>query len=491
MHSILAVPKACSRRLVALDMGTFCDNSFMVEALRRTVMDLQSSPTSLPTKPNDEQRGPQDFLSLLLPSCKSRRGRLQVTYVTDSHNSQATKLSSSDFSQEDFGQEEGFNSKTGASIDIITYDTPRFMVTDKKLSVADPQMNVLWWGMLHPMQALESRNLMMSLARIIEQAVVAAEDSTTLLIAYPAVPVLWYLSEQVFERLVDGKNIVVLHYAPAFPNAQVPWLFDSSIASDKFRLYRTSAEKNKKSHVDFFQRIALFSNTKLEHVLERYRRLRHVGCWIKGALPDITPSLPAFELTRVCPLIPGIHRADVATLPRLLNCIGMLYKSAILITFGSYSSDPALKEVFRLFLAEDGPLVAWAKASDSVIVVHLPNDSNVTFRNTEHVQSVSGFVSYHALVKLCSLVVFTGSLCLQNTCLVHGTPMLFVPLLTEQFFWAKNYQAMTGRPFLDHRNTDPFFKTLSSSGDSIESFTLSNGKVRRYLEKVAAELRAC
>jgi hypothetical protein len=35
--------------------------------------------------------------------------------------------------------------------------------------------------------------------------------------------------------------------------------------------------------------------------------------------------------------------------------------------------------------------------------------------------------------------------------LYNATPMLFMPLLNEQFFWAKNYQKRTGIPFIDHR----------------------------------------
>jgi hypothetical protein len=46
-------------------------------------------------------------------------------------------------------------------------------------------------------------------------------------------------------------------------------------------------------------------------------------------------------------------------------------------------------------------------------------------------------------------VIFTGSMCLQLECIKTGTPMLFVPYLTEQYFWAKNYKATHNREYLD------------------------------------------
>jgi UDP:flavonoid glycosyltransferase YjiC (YdhE family) len=39
-------------------------------------------------------------------------------------------------------------------------------------------------------------------------------------------------------------------------------------------------------------------------------------------------------------------------------------------------------------------------------------------------------------------------------CIYNKTPMIFVPLLAEQFFWARNYEAMTGTPFVHYQSAD-------------------------------------
>ena len=67
----------------------------------------------------------------------------------------------------------------------------------------------------------------------------------------------------------------------------------------------------------------------------------------------------------------------------------------------------------------------------------------------ERIIVINGYIPYEYVVPRCKLVVFTGSVCLQNICMYHSTPMLFVPVLNEQFFWARNYKHHTGIDYID------------------------------------------
>ena len=48
------------------------------------------------------------------------------------------------------------------------------------------------------------------------------------------------------------------------------------------------------------------------------------------------------------------------------------------------------------------------------------------------------------------MLITTGSYCIVHLALLYHVPMLFVPVLTEQYFWAKNYQQQTGIPYIDN-----------------------------------------
>ena len=62
------------------------------------------------------------------------------------------------------------------------------------------------------------------------------------------------------------------------------------------------------------------------------------------------------------------------------------------------------------------------------------------------------FIPYPAIVKQSNVVLFSGSLCLQNVCWLYGCPMLIMPLHTEQYLWAKLYKRYTTVDYIDQKN---------------------------------------
>lgn len=90
--------------------------------------------------------------------------------------------------------------------------------------------------------------------------------------------------------------------------------------------------------------------------------------------------------------------------------------------------------------------------------------------NSKYVTSVDGYIPYTKMIPKSKLVIFTGSACLLNTCYLYKTPMYFVPVLAEQYFWAKNYHYFTGTSF-----------------DTIE-FEASQ-RTKDYLNKVSASMK--
>jgi len=80
----------------------------------------------------------------------------------------------------------------------------------------------------------------------------------------------------------------------------------------------------------------------------------------------------------------------------------------------------------------------------------------------------------------------TGSYCIQHLALYYNVPMLFVPVLTEQYFWAKNYKQHTGIPYINNMNYTK--ENILFVFNTIESI-LSSSKLKKWLDKHYRHIR--
>jgi hypothetical protein len=123
----------------------------------------------------------------------------------------------------------------------------------------------------------------------------------------------------------------------------------------------------------------------------------------------------------------------------------------IFVSFGTYGKVSELVHPVQHLLKN---LNTYCKTQNGVVVYHNGGSLMADFIKSEKLGNIrlwDGFIQYEDVVPLASLVVFTGSCCLQNISLFHKVPMLFLPILNEQFYWAKNYMHHTGVPYIDHR----------------------------------------
>lgn len=105
-----------------------------------------------------------------------------------------------------------------------------------------------------------------------------------------------------------------------------------------------------------------------------------------------------------------------------------------------------------------------------VCVIFLGKSKQVVASN--RVLSFDGYLSYLRIVPRCDVVMFTGSICLQNIAWKYATPMIFIPHLNEQYFWAKNYERLTNIPYIDKRQKQPII--MSQLHDMIHQRRLSH-----------------
>lgn len=411
--------------IIAVDVGTQCDNRLMGTLLSDISQKLQNKPITYLTSPNNEI----------------------VSRVT--------------------------------GIKVVKYDPhPEYFTQSSSLDPADPSANVVLWALTHPIDAYMSMRWYSYLAERVEKMCnnkllkrSATGEGIVVLLWYPLIGLLWRFSPAFFDLIMQKRiHVHIIYCAPGLPSSQVPWLFDSILKSKRFKgLYPSddakkstaSKRRNMRSGMAYLERISNGTSLKLS-VDEVMQSVSHIMLMRPNVIPLIKFRYPVVWYTNT-------EKTKTKTIINddLRTFLTRHSKKIIYVTFGSYAA--ALTHFIERFHVR---LVDFCRTTGHVALVHnVPGIAPSPFINVQE-----GFIPYEAVVPHCALVVFTGSVCLQNVCLHHATPMLFVPVLVEQFFWARNYKHFTGVSFL---STDSQLRKVPF-GEAITS-----GRVRRYLRGCA------
>jgi hypothetical protein len=361
------------KTVLAVDLGTFCDNKLMEFAM----LDVAKT-------------------------CK-------VVYLTDKKHQLDPKLVK------------------------VPFDTPSYFTNDPKLEPANTATNMVWWVVRHPLDAWKgyqwTKDIQQKLESCIEQYKPCA-----LLVLYPAISILWLHQSDV--------PVYVLYYAPGIPNWDISWLFDSRFKDPRYKLYKKSQE-NVDSGMKYLTRIAGYG-TSSKSVEEMSLSVNHVLCWNKHVLPKLDMFFKDAKTFHVGTLVSReTRRPRACTLP-------LKKKGNVFLSFGSYGNSDVLHEPLQRMLKS---LNMFAETNGYDVWFHLGGNMRdfVTNERLTCINILEGYIPYEDTVPRMDLVIFTGSVCLQNICLYNATPMLFFPLLNEQFYWARNYKHNTGTRYLDHQ----------------------------------------
>lgn len=364
----------------------------------------------------------------------------------------------------------------------IYYEEPQpdFFVQNSDLLPADPSANVVWWAITHPLDAYKSvqwyTKVAKKLTSLCKRALGRGVPRISLLLWYPLLSVLWRFDPNFFE-LIASKNkvdVYILYCAPGLPSEGTPWLFDSVLKSPGFRgLWSksiSSREHNLSSGIAFLERAA--SGTSLSYTIDEVMyKVTHVLMINRYVLPPTSILRFRYPVVwwpegLISPPVKHVIPLDLELFLRVNN--GRI----IYVTFGSYAN--AIAPFIEGFLVR---LVEFCRKTNHVAFVH--NVPGIAPSPIIRVQE--GYVPYESIVPHSALVVFTGSVCLQTVCHHNSTPMLFVPVLAEQFFWARNYKYHTDVPFLRATRDGvpryvPFAKAIRAP------------RVRRYLSRIKANI---
>jgi UDP:flavonoid glycosyltransferase YjiC (YdhE family) len=215
-------------------------------------------------------------------------------------------------------------------------------------------------------------------------------------------------------------------------------------------------------------------------------KVQHLFCWDKAVTRSIEPAFKASL---------NVHQPGTLYTPRYAakawyspekssKAPAALLKwlkdaPTLLVSFGSYSASQALQVAQPLML----------RVLDEFgirVLYHATNaEAAAAVENTPHRRVHQGWLPYEWAVPRCAAVLFTGSVCLQSVCAYNATPMIFCPLLAEQFFWARNYQAMTGTPYVSYMGPEADVVTALLRA----WFEKDGARTRAYLTRCAKSIK--
>ena len=256
----------------------------------------------------------------------------------------------------------------------------------------------------------------------------------------------------------------IIHPAPgSLPNFSLPFNMDKVMINDNDDIWNTDlADRNYKSSMGVYQKMI----NPMRHIVQNVGFLssyQHVMLYNSEIVENIQHAIP-LKTVEV-----GLMRANLPSIALpddVGNWLNMhkLDKKLLFVSFGSYTHHIISRVKNILF-----ELNAFCLKCNTVCIFHASDTTiaevlnNMMLRSYEETILIyNGFIAYPTIVPMCSLVLFTGSLCLQTECWHANTKMCFAPYLAEQYMWAKIYRKRTHVPFYYTHGEDTMRASLKN-----------------------------
>ena len=181
---------------------------------------------------------------------------------------------------------------------------------------------------------------------------------------------------------------------------------------------------------------------------------------------------------------------DIQNFLTTLNAGGASRVPVLFITFGTFASTGALieagKQITSTFIRGGGAVIYHNPSSSHYVRDAIKGSaSTISPHALSHLHIVDGYSPYATILPHVTAVAFTGSMCMQLACYAAAVPMIFVPLLSEQYVWAKLFKESTGMPYIDVRAGKAGSAQIHNEAVAALSFFISEGaKVMSIIDSV-------
>tara|TARA_B100000963_G_C22576677_1_gene648777 strand:+ start:167 stop:1480 length:1314 start_codon:yes stop_codon:yes gene_type:complete len=326
----------------------------------------------------------------------------------------------------------------------INYSIPKFLLDELSeimSSMTTSTFSKLKWISFNPMKSLRAISYIVN--PIINDTILTYKPK--LMIAHSSQLIQLILGFRVSSYF--NIPTYIIHFAPGLiPNDQFP-LSTCNLYKDPN--YNNYLSKNKLSNIISFKSIMSELNIKTSKIY--FQRVTHINCFSDPYINEPTYGFNNLKIETIGPFLPLIEKRDLPS--SLKSWMKQIPRDSRLLffTLGSFSN--VLIKLLPNILKE---FISYCEKYQYFLIFQDDFSKNDYSQKSPQLYLSRDFISYPSIVPLCDLVIFTGSLCLQNICFNYLKPMLFIPYLIEQFLWGRVYKKYTKIPFYDFQQPDKY-----------------------------------
>jgi len=286
-----------------------------------------------------------------------------------------------------------------------------------------------------------------------------------------------------------AKPIFVFYVAPGFANYSVAWPFSGRMRDSEYKLRNdVDAARNRESAISTWQIMSYGHGHVINTVYNIMKRAHIVTTWDTELLPPVEPDRSlrfvhnGGAIYDKKKLEAGVTDIESKAEPALQLFVNRHAGALVYFSLGSFATNPT--EILKGLLKKEAKIV-YHDLKNMTSRYH--EAAQIAAANPDSVMIVEKAFDHAWIVPKCRFIVTTGSICLANIALFYGVPMLTVPLLNEQYMWAKNLYQMCKIPFVDVRP----LKGLAPIRDQVvESVTaIESRRTADFFANVRAHVR--
>jgi UDP:flavonoid glycosyltransferase YjiC (YdhE family) len=310
-----------------------------------------------------------------------------------------------------------------------------FYDTEKYINVSDP--DVVSSTSLNP---IDAGKFILYLHTVLKPVMSAFFKDCDEIIAYSPALILM----NAYELSIPTSIIWV---SPSYPTNDLPWLFSKETQNYKSGVkYTSSIELYKKMSLlslNSFKNFSSFINPFKHnnyHILDLIRSSKNYICWPKmvAKYPSFLYGDKVYYTNNYILNIPQrVHFKAENALKKIIT------DKTVYVSFGTYK--PLSYRNLRFMLK-------FLTSHNYTIICHSIQEKNIGFSHPS-ILYYHKFIPHEWVIKKVKLVITSGSLGMVSVANFYGVPLIYVPILYEQFYWAKAYKQATKQSYIENKTS--------------------------------------
>lgn len=271
----------------------------------------------------------------------------------------------------------------------------------------------------------------------------------------PLINSFWYKCDKLFiyfsglflcsmldPEFIESKKISILWSSPCYPSLELPWIF----SKEKVNEYSIGSHKyHKNNYTSTISVYKIFSYISFSYdkIINIIKVADNYTGWCNKIFPCPHPAFKEIKIIKCGALINKVN-VSFPFNNKVVNDF-MFGKNCkyVYISFGSYIyKEICIIHLISQLISKNYKIIYHGKCKfkNKILKGIYPNHENILFHDS--------FIPHEWIIPRVNIVVTSGSLGMVSLANLHGIPLIYMPILGEQLFWAKVYQYETMQKYI-------------------------------------------